>query len=382
MNEVNIVIPIYNQKSLAEQCITSVLAADVDTKFKLTLINDASTDFGMKGMLDNFRADPRVHIVNNSSNMGFTKSANLGLSLSQDMHTLLLNSDTIVYDKWLDVMLNALTSSEKVASVNPLTNQNGSHISCYPRPAWSEDLDADLDDRELAQTAFVSCGSLTSMVHTCVGFCMLINKHCLEEIGNLDETNFPRGYGEESDFCYRASYMGWTHLVAGGAFVTHLHGKSFGSEKETLRDTMLPLFRSLHPSQPKSDQRFREIDPIRPLRRQLDIGRASRLIQENCISMSESSEKDGLYLRINSLEPFSVSFNDNSSKTGFPNVDAYVLPQDVIRLASDLQMMRVERVTASNHAEVLSDCKKVADLFSSGTNPICRVEDGALILRN
>jgi GT2 family glycosyltransferase len=229
---VNIVVLIYNQRHLAEQCIASVLSAKTDAAFRLTLIDDASTESGIDAMLAGFAGDPRVRVVRNPENMGFTKTANIGLRLSKDAHPLLLNSDTIVYDHWLDVMLDALLhAAPKVASVNPMTNQNGSHISCYPLQTWSEKAFPEIDDRVLAKIAFESCRSLTCQVHTCVGFCMLLNNDCISEIGLLDEVNFPRAYGEESDFCYRARYSGWCHLVAGGAFVTHLHGKALERKK-------------------------------------------------------------------------------------------------------------------------------------------------------
>src|SRR3712207_8814600 len=45
------------------------------------------------------------------------------------------------------------------------------------------------------------------------GFCMYIRRDCLDAVGMLDEEAFPRGYGEENDFCMRATRDGWINLV-------------------------------------------------------------------------------------------------------------------------------------------------------------------------
>ena len=39
------------------------------------------------------------------------------------------------------------------------------------------------------------------------------------------------GYGEENDFCQRASASGYRHLIAGNVFVAHARSQSFGIER-------------------------------------------------------------------------------------------------------------------------------------------------------
>ena len=50
----------------------------------------------------------------------------------------------------------------------------------------------------------------------------------LSSIGYLDEVNFPRGYGEENDFCLRAEDAGIRCVVADNLYVYHAKSRSFG----------------------------------------------------------------------------------------------------------------------------------------------------------
>jgi hypothetical protein len=47
----------------------------------------------------------------------------------------------------------------------------------------------------------------------------------------LDETAFAQGYGEENDFCQRASQQGMRHVIAGNVLVRHARSQSFGEER-------------------------------------------------------------------------------------------------------------------------------------------------------
>ena len=68
-------------------------------------------------------------------------------------------------------------------------------------------------------------------MHVTVGFCMYIRPAVLDAVGYFDDHLFPVGYGEESDFCYRARKLGWRHIVTGDVFVRHWEGQSFGERK-------------------------------------------------------------------------------------------------------------------------------------------------------
>ena len=66
------------------------------------------------------------------------------------------------------------------------------------------------------------------------GFCMYIKRRALDEVGFFDAESFPRGYGEEGDFCMRARAAAWTNVVDDATIVFHHRSASFGGEKDEL----------------------------------------------------------------------------------------------------------------------------------------------------
>lgn len=361
---ITVVIPVYNQRQLTLDCIDSVLSARVEQNYQIVVVNDCSTDRKLQKALENLNRNPRVRTISNSENLGFTKSANRGMSLAaDDSHPLLLNSDTIVYDFWLDALNDCLMSGPNVATVTPLTNQKGSHISCYPHNLWNDIDYPELDGRVLAELAYRHCRRAAVDVHTGVGFCMLINREAIKSVGLFDEVNFPRGYGEESDFCYRTRKVGWRHLVCGGTFVTHLHAQSFGAEKTRLRNEMLSTFQRLHPAQPAIDAAFREADPVKVVRRQLDLARLSSALNfhqpSQAISVYKAGEasSDPIYLEMVSGN---AVFRVKGSKVGLPNIGSYFLPLHFIRLLVDLKRVNVSALRFVGESQLAEDCAAFA----------------------
>ena len=291
-------------------------------------------------------------------------------------HPLILNSDTVVYDHWLDAMFKTLVEHPKVASVNPMTNQNGSHISCYPFQSWAEHEPLKLSHRDIAKIAYEACGTLSCEVHTTVGFCMLLNRLCLDQVGKFDPIWFPRGYGEESDFCYRSRYLGWKHYITAGAFVTHLHGKSFGREKKRLRTAMLPNFRLLHPTQPAQDRKFRESDPLRQVRGKLDLARCrSKLAGRSDITAAHSEVDNEPYLRINEQRSHVVLFSDPIDDLGFPNIGPYTLPDQIIELAFDLASIGIRNVQFPTGYAPAVRCAELVKLIYSPVELACVISN-------
>jgi glycosyltransferase involved in cell wall biosynthesis len=61
------------------------------------------------------------------------------------------------------------------------------------------------------------------------GFCLLLHRGLLEEIGTFDEDSFGQGYGEENDYALRARKAGWKLALADDAYVYHAQSRSYSS---------------------------------------------------------------------------------------------------------------------------------------------------------
>src|SRR5262249_18621992 len=59
------------------------------------------------------------------------------------------------------------------------------------------------------------------------GFCLMLRRGLMAEIGLFDEKAFGRGYGEETAYCIRTRAAGWQLAVADDAYVYHAQSRSY-----------------------------------------------------------------------------------------------------------------------------------------------------------
>lgn len=260
---VAVIIPVYNAPQQFQRCVFALQDTLPPTDVKVIVIDDASSDPHIDVVCN---ALPKGWIlVKNRSNLGFVGTVNLGLALASPNDVVILNSDTQVTRGWLDEILNCAQSNERFASVTPLTN-NGEIASvptfCCPN-AWPE-------SPELWAEACVNSGPpLYPLIPTAVGFCMFMRRACLDEIGGFDEVLFGRGYGEENDWCCRASDVGWLHGLCDQAFVAHEGGASFGPLGISADNISMQRLLSKHPDYLDRIQEFVEVDLMATRRQQI-----------------------------------------------------------------------------------------------------------------
>ena len=269
---VDIIVPVYRGIEDTRRCLESVLAAPGQTAWRLIVINDCSPEPEVTPWLREFaRRDDRIQLLENTENLGFVATVNRGMSLSNDNDVLLLNSDTEVANDWLDRIQRAAHSGPRVASVTPFSNN--ATICSYPRFCQPNELPVGFDTASLDRLFATHCDSQAAEVPTGVGFCMYIRRACLTEIGLFDVANFGKGYGEENDFCIRASEAGWVNLHALDTFVRHAGGISFGDTKSARELQAMETLRRLHPGYESDVHAYLKRDPAGPARLSVDLAR-------------------------------------------------------------------------------------------------------------
>lgn len=222
-----IVIPVFNAADDVQRLLTR-LPDTLPQTVQVVLIDDGSTDARIVPLLEAFaKAFPGTQIVRHEQNLGFVAAVNSGFASARpDDHVVLLNTDTLPPDGWVPRLLAPIvTAPTKVASVTPFSNN--AEILSIPMAGTVADPCNHMVDAidHVARQIRPSLATLP----TGIGFCMAINRAFLDRIGMFDPA-FGRGYGEEVDWCRRASLAGGRHVSA-PLFVGHRGGASFGSEK-------------------------------------------------------------------------------------------------------------------------------------------------------
>jgi O-antigen biosynthesis protein len=260
---VDIVVPVYNAPDDLRDCVDSVLACTTG-EFTLVLIDDGSTDPRIGGFFEALarRGDPRIELLRNARNGGFTATANRGMVRSR-ADVVLLNSDTIVTRGWLDALVRCAASDARIATITPFSNN--AEICSFPRFCQDNGGVAP-DDAERIRKALEDAAVPTYPdLPTGVGFCMFVRRAAIDAIGTFDPA-FGAGYGEENDFCLRAARAGFRNVLADDAFVVHAGGRSFAGRKDELGARNTELLARLHPHYAAMVRHYIAADPLRPLR--------------------------------------------------------------------------------------------------------------------
>ncbi len=267
--KVDVVMPVYGSRALVLQAIDSVFAAETKEAYELVVVDDASPDPVLREELEALARVGLITLLVNERNLGFVESVNRGFALHADRDVILLNSDTKVFGGWLDRLMAALRT-ERTATATPLSN--AATILSYPATLCDNRLPADAQV-ELWDGLCAALDAPFVEVPTGVGFCMAVRRACLDQIGAFDGERFGRGYGEENDFCLRATAAGWRHLAAPGLFVWHRGGASFGVEREALIAAAQATIERLHPGYAAAVGQFIRRDPLSAARQALDMAR-------------------------------------------------------------------------------------------------------------
>ncbi len=243
--EVSIVVPVYNAPDAVRACLDSVLAHTTG-QARLLVIDDASPDPAIAPMLARYARLRGVEVLANASNLGFTATANRGIGQAGRADVVLLNADTEVGPNWLTGLRRAAHARADIATATAVSDNAGAFSvpeleqANPPPPGWST--------AQVARALWQDAGHAYPMLPTGNGFCMYVRRSVFDAVGLLDAEAFPQGYGEENDFCQRASALGLRHAVAGTVFVRHVRSLSFGSaRREALGHAGMQVLRTRWP---------------------------------------------------------------------------------------------------------------------------------------
>ncbi|WP_422409247.1 MULTISPECIES: glycosyltransferase [unclassified Endozoicomonas] len=275
---IDIIIPVYKGYEETINCIKSVQRAIVKQPYELIVINDKSPDTELTKELRTMSRTGSFKLMENKENKGFVGTVNRGMRLHPERDVLLLNSDTLTPDHWLDRIVDAAYSDETVGTVTPFSNN--ATICSFPRFCIDNRMTQGLKLNEISELFASENEGLKVDLPTAHGFCMFIKRNVLKEIGYFDEQKWGKGYAEENDFSLRAASRGWRNILAGNAFVQHLGSVSFAENAETFIAKNLQMLNSIYPDYPLNVESFIRKDPIRPLRNNVSMSLLKKEINE------------------------------------------------------------------------------------------------------
>lgn len=262
-----VIIPVYGDYAATMACLKSVLET-IPASVELVVIDDASPERSIVRALDRLAAEGRITLLRNKENLGFPASVNKGFHYVQNADVILLNSDTLVFSGWVE-RLREWLSLRDVGTVTPFSN----HATLLSYPSVKEENPVpDKREARLIDQLCQENGTATEIeLPTANGFCMAISAECLAETGFFRATIFAQGYGEENDFCLRATARGFRHLAGVNIYVRHTGGSSFKKNRLPLIERNVKFLNALHPGYDMAVAEFAHRDPLHLVRRRLDF---------------------------------------------------------------------------------------------------------------
>jgi GT2 family glycosyltransferase len=258
-----VVVPVYGGVRMVQGLLDRLSTEASRHPYRVVIIDDASPEPEIVPMLRGVRdrQPDRFELIECAENAGFVAAANLGLARAAelDAHAVILNSDALPPRGWLDRLLGPILRDPAIASVTPFSND--AEILSVPRASHRMPLAEGAGDRIDTVARRFRPDRAEVPVPVGIGFCMAMNRRFLRHIPAFDPA-FGRGYGEEVDWCRKATALGGRHLGLAGLFVPHIGGASFGSaEKQARVARNNALVARRHPVHDAEVQRFLEDDP-------------------------------------------------------------------------------------------------------------------------
>lgn len=229
--KLSIVIIHYNTSADLDRCLESLAAYPATTDHQIVVVDNASSDPGLKAVHERF---PACHWLFNSENLGYAKGCNLGMAAVPAEYYLILNPDIVVQPGALDRVLEFADRHPRAGMVGPqLLNEDGSiQESCrrfytfktlllrrtflgklFPNnETVRRHLMQDFDHREVRPVDWV------------LGGCLLVRASAMERTGPMDERFFL--YFEDVDWCYRMWQAGFEVVYDPDSRFVHKHRRA------------------------------------------------------------------------------------------------------------------------------------------------------------
>lgn len=206
---ISIIIVTFDSQDHIAKCLGSLIHY-IKNNIEVLVIDNASSDKTVEIIKKYF---PQVKLIQNITNIGFTRACNQGARITKGKYLLFLNPDTVIKNKDdLKLLLNFAQSKKKLGAIGvKVLNPDGSiqpsfgNLPTLPRiifdrlPFFKKNYGIQVRNLRLYKHIH--------RVDWVSGCCLLVKKKIFDEVGGFNEDIFM--YGEDYDLCYRLKKKGY-----------------------------------------------------------------------------------------------------------------------------------------------------------------------------
>ena len=228
MPRLSIIIVTYNSTGHIDECLRSLVENRPAVDHEIVVVDNASTDGTAAAIRARWNG---VRVIDAGANLGFARANNLGIQQTFGELILLLNPDTSIPARAVDMLVGALETRPDVAIAGPrLVNADGHAELSFGRmmsPLAEVRQKALVRGSERGGPIATYVESMTRRerdVDWVSGACLLVRRTDAESVGLMDERYFM--YAEDVDFCAAVRARGRRVLFYPAAEIVHIRGQS------------------------------------------------------------------------------------------------------------------------------------------------------------
>ncbi len=240
--DLSIIIITYNSRVPVEACLSSIEAHEPSCAYETIVIDNASVDGTAAAVAGRF---PRVRVVANDENLGFSRAVNQGIRLSGGRAILIINPDIVVGDGSIDRLMEFMDAHPDAGIVGSKLVYPDGRLQHSCRSFYT--MSALIYRRTFLGRLFPRAKPLREhllldydhetprKVDWLIGACMLVRREALAKVGAMDERFFL--YFEDIDWCYRMKSLGWSVYYVPASVMVHTYERA--SARSILRQPFL-----------------------------------------------------------------------------------------------------------------------------------------------
>jgi GT2 family glycosyltransferase len=229
--DLSIVIITYIARKYIEDCLKSLYSHKSNLNFEVIVVDNNSRDGTSEFVKEHY---PQVRLRTLPKNLGTAGGNNKGIGISKGEFILLLNSDTIVFDYFLDAMVEVFRKRPEVGMVgcrilnDDMTLQSSmchfhTLLNVFTR-IYPLHYFLPKDKWRGLHRYHKSAYEKETEADWVTGACVMVRKSIIKEIGLKDERYF--FYNDDTDWCFQAKKKGYKVMYTPKGSIIHFGGKS------------------------------------------------------------------------------------------------------------------------------------------------------------
>ena len=242
---VTIIIPTRDQYELLSRCIDSIFAQTEYANFQVLVVDNGSTCAETLNYLGALSKRAGCRVLRDNGPFNFARLNNAAVAGADTEFVLLLNNDTeILSSRWISEMVTTATQTDVgvVGAKLLYEDETIQHVGIVVGIGGS--AGHAFKHHRRAELGYWFRAALRSEYSAVTGACLLVRRSVYNEVGGLDELNFPIAFNDV-DFCLRVREAGYRNVVCPAAELYHHESKSRGYEDNPAKQARFARERTL-----------------------------------------------------------------------------------------------------------------------------------------